>query len=283
MRNPINSNTGFRSDKGGFTLIELLVVIAIIAILAAILMPVLSQAKIRAEGIYCMNNMKQLQLAAILYADDNADFLPRNYELNIGGDSNDGTPNWVDGNFDWMNMPGTPTGCETNIFYLGTEGLTGFGVTLLGSIGPYAKNPGVYHCPMDLYIDPFYKKVRVRSCSANSQVGSKPSGGFYKVWNKTSDFTVHLPPSDCFVYLDENPKSLNDGWLDYDTSGAKVNDVPAINHGKASSFSFADGHAELHRWRDIFLSSNLKVSMPGGGDTYWLAAHGTYVMGSTGF
>jgi prepilin-type N-terminal cleavage/methylation domain-containing protein len=275
MRSPINFNTGFRSDKGGFTLIELLVVIAIIAILAAILMPVLSQAKIRAEGIYCMNNMKQLQLAAILYGDDNDNYIPRNVPTFNGGDSTTGNANWVDGNFDWQNMPGTPLGSETNIFFLGTEGLQGFGVTLLGSIGPYIKNPGVYHCPMDLYIDPFYRVVRCRSCSANWYVGVKYSGGSYKVYNKFTDFTVRLSPSDLFVYLDESPKSLNDGYFQYDIDGSGVNDYPAINHGKSTSFSYADGRAELHRWRDVFLLTKPTTSSHGI-DTLWLAAHGTY-------
>jgi prepilin-type N-terminal cleavage/methylation domain-containing protein/prepilin-type processing-associated H-X9-DG protein len=280
MRNPINTKSGFKSDESGdgFTLIELLVVIAIIAILAAILLPVLSQAKIRAQGIYCVNNMKQLQLEAILYGDDNNDYLPRNFALNVAGDSTEGIPNWVDGNFDWNSAPGVPKGCETNVFYLGTEGLQGWGVTLLGSIGPYSKNPGIYHCPMDLYLDPYYHVVRVRSCSANCQVGVQQASGSYKWYNKFSDITVRLSPSDLFVYLDESPKSLNDGYFEYILPGNSVNDFPAINHGNSTSFSYMDGHAELHRWRDVFLNPNLKKGAAGGGDTQWLAAHGTYLL-----
>ncbi len=276
-----------KKKSPGFTLIELLVVIAIIAILAAMLLPALAKAKIRAQGISCINNMKQLQLGATIYGGDFGDVLPKNAALRVGGDSMAANPNWVDGVFSWSSGAGDmPMYCETNPFYLGVQGDTGFGVTLMGSIGPYAKAAGSFHCPADQYIDPKYHALRVRSCSANMCVGTLfdrggqdaglialGGGTPYKQFEKFSDFGSGLSASDCFVYLDENPLSLNDGWFLYVCPGNGINDRPAINHGNSSSFSFADGHAELHKWVDKFLNP---TSNGQGQDTIWLGQHGTY-------
>jgi prepilin-type N-terminal cleavage/methylation domain-containing protein/prepilin-type processing-associated H-X9-DG protein len=264
---------------GGFTLLELLVVLAIIAILAALQIPVLARAKPNAQGIACLSNMKQLQMAALLYTDNNKGNLPGNLVLRTGGDSTTYKPNWVDGVFaSPANGPinENPVGCETNPFYLGVQGKTGFGVTLVGSIGPYSKGASVYRCPGDSYIDPTYGQTRVRSCSANAWVGGSDGAG-YKSFMKSSDFGGKLAASDCFVYVDENPLSLNDGWFEYVPSGATVNDPPAVNHGGYSSLSFADGHAELHEWHDAFLPSYARGSA-GGTDAVWLAQHGTYAL-----
>jgi prepilin-type processing-associated H-X9-DG protein len=77
--------------------------------------------------------------------------------------------------------------------------------------------------------------------------------------------------------LDENPNSLNDGYFEYIPNGDSVNDRPAINHGKSSSFSFADGHAALHKWQDTFLVNSVSdAGLVAGIDTHWLAQHGTY-------
>ncbi len=83
-----------------------------------------------------------------------------------------------------------------------------------------------------------------------------------------------MAASDCFVFLDENPQSLNDGWYLFYADGSQINDRPAINHGFMSSFSFADGHAEFQLWHDKFLSYN--TSSGTGVDVQWLAQHGTY-------
>ena len=231
--------------RRGFTLLELLSVIAIMGILAGLISTALAKARGKAEAFTCRNNARQLSLAWLLYAADNDERLP----YNLGGPASRGLApkkdyNWVNNLMDWEVL--NPD--NTNSAFVNT-----------GSFAAFANRTArIYRCPSDRALSDIQKQAgwtaRVRSCSMNAMVGDAGGNSTYgtnvfnpqyKQFKKGTDIEQ---PTEIFVFLDEHPDSINDGYFLNRMEELEWVDLPASYHNGAANFTFADGHAEGHRW-----------------------------------
>jgi prepilin-type N-terminal cleavage/methylation domain-containing protein len=243
----MNSNLPPRAKRDGFTLIELLVVIAIIAILAAMLLPALAAAKRKAYATQCISNVKQLQLGWIVYAGDFGDAMMPNSPLNASG------VNWCGGEAEGWSA----ADANINVTLYRTNLMSGY---MSGQLG-------VYRCPADQI--PSDNGQRLRTYSMQGQVGGTLQyQSNAKTYQKMGQITGFPGPSDMIIFLEDSPcEQIFDGWVQINNAygatpgtyagSASFPDPIGNLHKYAAGFSFADGHAEIHKW----VNSQLKFDV----------------------
>ena len=228
----------------GFNLIELLVVIAIIAILAALLLPVLTLAKEKARRTACLNNQKQLNLAWQVYADENGGVMPLN-------------------GWDFRSQGAVESPSNSSVY--GNASLDpDAGTITMGSLFPYAKDLRVYKCPSDLSLVLATTVPTWRSYSLSCYMGGPPED--------TEDFgLVPLTRANqiqktaaSLTFIEEDISTIDDGHFLYMSVTNMWQNVPAWRHQNRDTLAFADGHVEYWKWRGALpVSASVPADLAG--------------------
>lgn len=251
---------------------------AIIAILAGMLLPALSQAKTKAQGVHCINNLKQVQLAWYMYANDHQDNLPGdNWNAQAAGTPDAG--NWITGWLSPENDAARNNTHNTNTVFLLDRRYS--------QIGPYLQSAAVYKCVADRSVGIINGKShpRVRSFAMSCWMGANApvwNQGF-RTFGRLSE--INAPsPTEAIVFLDERSDSIDDGYFAIDMTtggGSQLVNLPGSYHNGASGVTFADGHVEIHKWRDARTRPRLLktfqkfIPCPNNPDLLWLQERAT--------
>jgi prepilin-type N-terminal cleavage/methylation domain-containing protein/prepilin-type processing-associated H-X9-DG protein len=224
-------------NRSAFTLIELLVVIGIIVILASLLLPSLANSKAQAKGVACLNNLRQLQLSWLQYADDYAGGLPPNDFVNFGptGELLTNGASWCPGN---ARIDATTTNIQN------------------GCLFPYHHSIPIHHCPADSSKIERSRgiklnQIRTRSYSMSGSLNCDTTRDVVPDFRKISEI-IAPSPSQLFVFLDVHEDCISDAHFGITPPGTKFGnvwgDLPADRHRQGCNLSFADGHVERWKW-----------------------------------
>ncbi len=220
-----------------FSLVELLAVLATIAVLAALLLPALSDGRVKAQRLTCLHHLKQLTVSWQLFADEHDGRLVSSYP--------------------WLGLPPSPVNSNAWVFGDMADRFTPYQPGVLdstnintirdGQLFAYNRSTTLYRCPAD---ESNVNGVRrVRSYSMNNYMGGIALQKDYRVFHRESEI-VNPPPSAAWVLIDENENSINDGWFAVDMDARRWIDLPATRHQHSFVISFADSHAEIWRLSD---------------------------------
>lgn len=250
------------------TIIEALATILACVILAALLLPS-TIGHSEYSGPTCLNNLRQLQLAWGMYADDNQDKLVPNVASNIGGGHYATTPN----------QDGSRRGQPYASWVLGDASQSDPGFITNGLIFPYLGNIRIYKCPLVAKTNSLHKPPH-RSYSMNAWMNGNPAWSSNCV-NFTNRAAINnsLSPSMALVFVEENPATINDGyWVQDPISTTRWMDSPAHYHLMGGGLSFADGHAQIRKWTDKYVLDNRPFQFPSdlsSGNLAWIQARCT--------